>query len=102
MQEGISFMDNRRNRLKQLDIVGALGAAVLGAGVALVFKDWLFPFDVPAVLIGIAVHGGAMFAKNRLEMQSNVIQPMWERVAYWVCWVMLLALVGYIAFQLIA
>ncbi|TCS33088.1 hypothetical protein EDC30_11829 [Paucimonas lemoignei] len=93
-------MDLRRNRLKQLDMLGAIGAGVLGAGVALLFKEWLFPYAVPAVLIGIAVHGWAMYAKHRLEIQSNVMQAMWEKVTYRGCWLMVLALIGYITLQL--
>lgn len=94
-------MDSHRNRLKQLDMMGALGAAVLGAGVALLFSEWLLPFAVPAVFIGIAAHGWAMYAKNRFEHQSNVFQPAWEKVAYWVCWILLVALIGYVLVHII-
>lgn len=94
-------MAPHRNRLKQLDMMGALGAAVLGAGVALLFSEWLLSFAVPAVFIGIVAHGWSMYAKNRLERQSNILQPLWETVAYWVCWLLLVALIGYVVVHLI-
>lgn len=93
-------MVRESNRLKQLDMMGALGAAILGAGVALLFQEWLLPYAVPAVLVGMAAHGWAMFAKRRLERQAQVLQPAWERVAYWICWAMLIGLLGYVAVQL--
>ncbi|MDQ9171597.1 hypothetical protein Q8A64_14375 [Oxalobacteraceae bacterium R-40] len=42
--------------LKKIDLLGSLGAGVLGAGVALYFAQWLQPFALPALLIGALVH----------------------------------------------
>lgn len=94
-------MDPNRDRLKQIDMLGALGAGVLGAGLALLFADFLRPFAVPALLIGILAHGWAMYQKNRLERQANLKQPAWETVAYWTCWVMLGGLVLYVVFSVL-
>lgn len=90
-------MDPVQNRLKQLDLLGGIGAGVLGAGLALLFAKWLQPFAVPALLIGIAVHGWAMFAKHGLERKSNLEQPKWATVAEWTCWVMLAVLALYVS-----
>ena len=94
-------MDRHRNRLKQLDMMGALGAAVLGAGVALLFSEWLLPFAVPAALVGIAAHGWSMYAKHQLERQSNIFQALWETVAFRVCWLLLVALIAYVSVQIV-
>ncbi|UUZ54139.1 hypothetical protein LP419_37950 [Massilia sp. H-1] len=45
-------MDNNQKRLKQLDLLGGLGASILGAGIALVFVRWL-----PALCTGFACGG---------------------------------------------
>ena len=90
-------MDAKQNKLKQLDLLGGLGAGVLGAGIALLFASSLAPYAVPALLVGILAHGYAMFAKGRLERQAQAEQPKWARVAEWVCWFMLAGLFIYVA-----
>ena len=94
-------MDSNQTRLKQLDLLGGLGAGILGAGLALVFAQWLEPFAIPALLVGILSHGWAMFAKSTLERQARMAQPRWAIAAEWVCWTMLVALTGYVAYTLL-
>ena len=62
------------------------------AGLALLFASSLQRFEIPALLIGIAAHGWAMFAKSRLEREANVKLPRWTEAAEWVCWVLLTGL----------
>ncbi len=90
-------MDPDRNRLKQLDLLGSVGAGMLGAGIALVFAHWLQAFAVPALLIGLLVHGWAMFEKHRIERQAGLLQPVWSVWTYRACWAILAALIGYVA-----
>lgn len=94
-------MDAHINRLKKLDILSGIGAGVLGAGIALLLAKWLQAFALPALLIGIAVHGWAMLEKNRMERQAQLVQPAWTVIAYWACWRMLLALILYVALTLL-
>lgn len=44
-----------QERLKQLELLGGLGGAVLGAGIALLFAEWLLPYALPAVFIGVSM-----------------------------------------------
>lgn len=60
--------------MKRLDLLGGVGAGVLGAGISLLLTQWLQPFAVPALLIGILAHGWAMYAKGKLERQATVMQ----------------------------
>lgn len=85
-------MDSDLDRMKKLDLLSALGAAVLGAGLALLFTDRLERFAVPALFIGIAAHGWAMFAKRRLERRAGMPLPKWAQVAEWSCWILLAGL----------
>lgn len=89
-----------QNRMKRLDLLGGLGAGVLGAGLALLFAEWLQPFALPALLLGIASHGLAMYQKSRLERQDGVLQPAWADIAERICWTMLAALVLYAGYRL--
>lgn len=81
---------------RQLDLLGGLGAGVLGAGIALLFADALQGYAVPALVIGMAAHGWAMFAKSRLERQANVELPGWAKAAQWACWLLLASLTLYV------
>ena len=87
-------------RLKQLELLGGLGGAVLGGGVALLFAEWLRPFAVPALLTGVVAHAWAMYQKHRIERaDSGTTPPAWETAAYWGCWLLLAALGLYIGFR---
>jgi hypothetical protein len=90
-----------QERLKQLDLLGGLGGAVLGGGVALLFAEWLRPYAMPAVIVGIIAHGWAMFQKHRLELASTAARPpAWEIAAYWTCWLLIGTLALYIALRI--
>jgi hypothetical protein len=47
---------------------------------------------VPLVLVGVAVHGWAMYDKRRLE-RGVVERHWWIEALYWLCWVLLAAVV---------
>lgn len=91
-------MDINYERIKRLDLLGGVGAGVLGAGIALMFASSLQPFAVPALLIGILAPGWAMYAKRQLEYQAKVQQPKWAVAAEWTCWFMLTGLIVYVGF----
>lgn len=90
-------MDGDASRLKQLELLGGVGAGILGAGAALLFANWLLPYAVPVLIIGLVTHGWAMFAKGRLERKVHEARPWWATAAEWVCWIMIGALIFYIA-----
>lgn len=89
-------MDTTQKRLKQIELLGGLGAGILGAGVALVLVRWLQPYALPILMVGIVSHGWAMLAKNRLERQADIARPIWTVAAEWVCWLMIAALIIYV------
>jgi hypothetical protein len=91
--------NSNHRRIKQADVLSALGAGVLGAGLGAMFASWLTGFAVAAVLIGIAVHGWGMFEKRRLEDTSGAPRATWEAVLYWSCWLVLAMLVGSIIYR---
>ena len=49
-------MDGDARKLKQLELLGGVGAGILGAGAALVFARWLLPYAVPVLIVGVATH----------------------------------------------
>jgi len=88
----------KHRRLKQADVISALGAGVLGAGLGAMFASWLTDFAVAAVLIGVAVHGWGMFERRRADVDGEP-RAAWETVLYWCCWLVLAMLVGSIIYR---
>lgn len=84
--------------LKGAELVSGLGAVVLGAGLALVLPETLRAYALPLLVAGIAVHGLGMSAKYHLEARDG--PPLWwERLLFWLCWAMLVGMVGWISFD---
>jgi hypothetical protein len=48
---------------------------------------------------GMVAHDWAMFAKGRLERKLQETQPWWVAAAEWVCWIMIAALIFYVAWS---
>ena len=89
-------MDADQNRLKKIELLGSLGAGILGAGLALLLTRWLEHHAVAILMVGIACHGWAMFAKRRLESKANKPRPAWVVAAETFCWLMIMFLLAYI------
>jgi hypothetical protein len=81
--------------IKAAELTSAVGAAVLGAGAALLLPiEWRA--HAPALLLaGVAVHGVGMTLKYRLEARLGA-PAWWERGLFALCW----AGLGLLAFWL--
>lgn len=91
-------MTDDRDLLKRAELLSTVGAAVLGGGVALMLQHWLLPFAIPIMIVGLVVHSWGMLDKHRIERATGVIRVYWEDWLYWLCWVVLAALFGYVLF----
>ncbi len=92
---------HNENKLKRLELLGGLGAGILGAGLALLFAEHIKQFAIPLLLLGIVSHGWTMFQKGRLELQAGIGQPRWADAAEWACWIMMAGLLVYIAYRML-
>lgn len=90
-------MDTSFKNVKRLELLGALGAGILGAGIGLLLSRWLLPFALPILIVGIVSHVWAMWAKKRMERQFNLARPAWVIAAEWICWLMIASLIVYVA-----
>jgi hypothetical protein len=89
---GRSYIDQRA----RAELLSSLGAGVLGAGLALLFRTTLGPFAVPLLAIGAVIHALAMYQKHRLDAAGSSAGAAWIAWAYWTCWLLLFALAGYV------
>jgi ABC-type Mn2+/Zn2+ transport system permease subunit len=89
--------DSKSKRLKRAELLGGIGAVVLGVGIGLFFSSFLNSFAAAFLLVGIVAHAAGMFQKHRLEKETTPLSIWWSELLYWVCWAALLILFGYIA-----
>ena len=86
-------------RVKKAELLSSLGAGVLGAGIALLLPNQLAPYAIPILLLGLISHTVGMSQKHGLEQQGEVIRVWWAEALYWLCWLVLAALLVWIAFR---
>src|SRR5215218_7627007 len=91
-QSSVRNVDHRA----RAELLGSVGAGVLGAGLALLFKEALATLAMPLLLVGGGMHALGMYQKHRLDAAGATLGPRWTTWAYWTCWLLLLGLVGYL------
>jgi len=82
---------NDKGALKAAELLSTAGAAVLGAGLALLWPQ-LAGLAIPLIAVGLLGHATGMGLKQRL--QRGQPQPAWSRALAWICW---LAMAGWVA-----
>ena len=83
-------------RLKRAETTSAIGAGVLGAGIALLFASVLKSYTVPILVLGLVMHSWGMYDKHRLEANAGAVRVWWVEALYWGCWVALVGLLVYV------
>lgn len=89
-------MKDNRSLLKRAELLSTIGAAVLGGGIALILQRWLSPLAVSIAIAGLLVHAWGMLDKHRIESGTSVERAPWEDWLYWLCWIVLGVLFGYL------
>jgi hypothetical protein len=92
LQPTTTYLDKRA----RAELLSGIGAAVLGAGLALVFRDFLAGMGTPLLVLGITIHAVGMYQKHRLDAPSGTLTARWTAWAYWSCWLLLAAFAGYL------
>lgn len=84
-----------RDRIRKAEILSVSGAAVAGAGAALLLERWLSAVAMPLLVVGVLAHGLGMLLRRRLEQRTLVPRAAWEEPVYWLCWVILAGILAY-------
>ena len=83
-------------RLKRAETTSAVGAGILGGGVALLFAELLKSYGLPLLLLGLVMHAWGMYDRHRLEASAGEGRVWWAEALYWGCWIALIAFAIYV------
>lgn len=83
-------------RLRLAELTSSLGAGILGLGIGILAGKYLDGTGLPVLILGLVLHAWGMTDKHRLEASTGVPDVWWSTVLYWICWVLLGALVAYV------
>ena len=86
-------------RLKIADLTSGVGALVLGVGVGALFPLWFAPAAGLITFAGLVTHALGMWDKHRLESAAHAESPPWVGALYWLCWLLLAAMLAILAFS---
>lgn len=83
--------------MKLAELTSSIGAGVLGVGIGILIATIAGGLAMPAIAVGLALHLWGMLDKHRAERGTP--QPAWSVATYWVCWIALAGLVGFLALR---
>jgi len=87
------------NRLKLAELTSGVGALVLGVGLGALFPRWFGPTAGLITVAGLSLHAFGMWDKHRLEGVGQPAKPLWVVALYWVCWLLLAAVLAMLLFS---
>ncbi len=85
------------SRIKRAKLLSGIGAVTLGIGLGVLLSNFLKLYALPVLLIGVVMHALGMFIEHRLENKSANASVWWAEILYWVCWILLLGVIIFIA-----
>jgi hypothetical protein len=78
------------------ELMSSLGAGILGVGIGVLAADYLRRLDLTILVAGLLFHAWGMTEKHRLENQNGAPGVWWWTFLFWICWLFLLVLAGYV------
>ena len=78
-------------RMKIADLTSGVGALVLGVGLGSLFPRSFGSSAGLITIAGLCMHALGMWDKHRLEQLGQRENPRWVVVLYWMCWLLLAA-----------
>ena len=86
------------NRLKLAELTSGVGALVLGVGLGALFPHWFGSTAGVITVVGLSLHAFGMWDKHQLEARGPAENPRWVVALYWVCWLLLAAVLAMLLF----
>ena len=81
------------NRMKLAELSSGVGALVVGLGLGALLPDLVGKAAGLVILAGTCLHAFGMWDKHRMEATTQIANSVWVRALYWMCWLLLAAVV---------
>ena len=81
------------SRRKRAQLVSSTGAGVLGFALGAMLAQWSAPYALPLLAVGVLMHAWGMLETKREE--AGTVVPLWSGLLYWLCWIGLAMLIGW-------
>lgn len=94
----LTFKPKQDACIQRAELLSSVGAAVVGAGLALFFADTLGQHKLAILVLGVVAHAVGMFRKHQLEGRNSIGRVWWSEALYWICWLGLAGLLLMIVF----
>lgn len=78
-------------------LLATTGAALAGVGIGALFADRIGSLGLVVLATGLIAHGVGMVRHRQAQDSTGYRQASWEIAAYWICWVLIAALIFYVA-----
>ena len=72
--------------------LSTFGAGMAGLGIGILAAGPLGSLAWPILVCGVAVHLVGMVGARRVATAVGYEPAIWEKVAYWLCWIVILGL----------
>lgn len=91
---------NATTRSNRAELAGGIGALALGIGLGVTFGGVLRGSGTALLVAGGVTHALGMWDRHRLERDQGRMAPRWVSGLYWLCWLLLAALLAYLLARL--
>jgi flagellar biosynthesis protein FlhB len=93
----MNVRNENKSRVKRAELLSGVGAVVLGIGLGVLLSSFLKPYALPVLITGLVMHALGMFMMHKFENESTTVRLWWAEILYWLCWIILLGIIIYVA-----
>lgn len=96
----LSFDQGSERTRSALSTLSTVGAAIAGAAVGALIATAILPLVWVVLGVGVAGHLVGMVGMRRFLVRGGYDAPVWQRAAYWICWLAIAAVIVWAIFRL--
>ncbi len=78
--------------------VSAMGIGIFALGVGAILAPYISRFSVLFIIVGLLAHSWGMYKMHKTQGKTQKALGM--QIAYWICWVALIAVLTYMLLKL--
>lgn len=93
----MNVTNENKSRVKRAELLSGVGAVVLGIGLGVLLSNFMKPYALLVLITGLVMHALGMFMKHKFENESTTVRLWWAEILYWLCWIILLGIIIYVA-----